>query len=232
MGLRENQLIQSLIVDDDKFVGEILKELVEGEHVAVEVRNDGGEAIEFIKKRPVDIVITDLMMPKVGGLEVLSLAKRMNPDSVVIIITGHGSLETAIEAVREGAYDYIKKPFKLDEIRVSFNNAVEKIRLVRKNKELLEELKETCDQLVAMKKRYLACKEGDKPKQITSARLNFHSANLPSLEFLHEADEGRQKLFERLNHISQLKKDGLLTEKEFTALKTQIIKGVEMYTTT
>ena len=110
---KEYQYIRSLIVDDDTAIGEILKELISGEHISVKVLNDGHEAIEFIKKQPVDIVITDLIMPKVGGLEVLGAAKGTNPDAVVIIVTGHASLETAIEAVRKGAHDYIKKPFKL-----------------------------------------------------------------------------------------------------------------------
>ena len=82
-------------------------------------------------------------------MEVLRQAKAMNPDVVVIIITGHGSLETAIEAIHEGAYEYIKKPFKLQEMEIVFNNAVEKVNLIRKNNQLLQDLKEAYDQLVA-----------------------------------------------------------------------------------
>ena len=117
MGSLEGQSIRSVVVDDDKAIGEILKELVSGEHISVKVFNDGHEAIAFIKKQPVDIVITDLIMPKVGGLEVLDVTKRLNPDAVVIIVTGHASLETAIEAIRKGAYDYIKKPFTPEQIK-------------------------------------------------------------------------------------------------------------------
>ena len=116
---KEHQSIRSVIVDDDKTIGEILKELVSREHTSVDVFSDGFEAIEFVKRQPVDIVITDLMMPGIGGLEVLRQAKITNPHVVVIIITGHASLETAIEAVREGAYDYIKKPFKLEEMGIA-----------------------------------------------------------------------------------------------------------------
>jgi len=172
-----------------------------------------------------------LVMPDINGLDVLSLAKKSSPDAIVIIITGHGTLETAIEAVRKGAYDYIKKPFKLDEIQIAFNNAVEKIQLVRKNRELLGRLQKACDELIAVKK---ACSEStEKSRSKTApertARLNFFSTNLPNLEFLRKANEGHQKLLDRLSHISTLKKDGLLTEKEFRALKNHIIKGLETF---
>lgn len=227
---RECQSIQSVIVDDDKTIGEILKDLVAREHISVEVFDDGHEAIEFIKKQPVDIVITDLMMPRVGGLEVLRFAKRMNPDSVVIIITGHASLETAIEAIRKGAYDYLKKPFKLQEMEIAFNNAVEKVCLVRKNRELIQELKDAYDQLVDIQKRVNKYKDKYKSKQQKIARLNFFSSNLPSLEFLRKANAEQQNLLEGLENISRLKKDGLLTDKEFKALKAYMIKNLGSYT--
>lgn len=231
MGPSQDQRIRSVIVDDDRSIGGILEELISGQHVAVKVFSDAPEAIQYFGEQPADIVITDLMMPGASGLDVLSHAKETNPDSIVIIITGHATLETAIEAVRKGAYDYIKKPFKLDEIQIAFNNAVERIQLVRKNNELLGRLQEACDELVAVKK---ACSQSmekphAKPEPGKTARLNFISTNLPNLEFLRKADEGQQNLFERLNHISTLKKDGLLTEKEFKTLKSHIIKGLEMF---
>ncbi len=222
----EHRPIQSLIVDDDRSIGEILKELVSRSGVSVEAFSDGQDAIEFIRRQPVDIVITDLMMPKVGGLEVLRSAKNANPDSVVLIITGHASLETAIEAVRKGAYDYIKKPFKLQEVEIAFNNAVERIELVRKNRELLLELKDAYDQLVTLKKDGNKVKDEDEPESRKIAYLNFFSNALPSLEFFHKAREKQYWLFERLENISQLKKDGLLTDKEFKKLKKHVIKCV------
>lgn len=224
--------IQSLIVDDDRSVAQVLGELVSREHPLVHVFSDGQKAIAYLQENPADIVITDLMMPGVSGLEVLSLAKKANPDAIVIIITGHGTLETAIEAVRNGAHDYIRKPFKLEEMGIAFHNAVEKIQLVRRNKELVEKLKETCDELVAVKE---ACggsesKVSERDEAKRTARVNFFSRNIPSIAYLHETNEDRHKLFERLGHISKLKVDGLLTEKEFKALKANIIKSLDMYT--
>lgn len=221
--------IHSLIVDDDASIGGILKELVSRDGVFVHVFTDGHGAIDFITKQPPDIVITDLMMANVDGLEVLRHAKKANPDTVVIIITGHATLETAIEAVREGADDYIKKPFKLSEMEIVFDKGVEKVRLVRRNKELLLELKKANDQLVAAKRENTRWKEEGEKKEEKEGRLQFFSSSLPTLEFFQEANESQHRLFDKLERIAQLKKDRLLTEEEFGTLKTHIIESLKMF---
>jgi DNA-binding response OmpR family regulator len=218
-----------VIVDDDRTIGDVLKDLITKEHISVDVFNDGLEAIESITREPVDVVITDLMMPRIGGMEVLRQAKAMNPEVVVIIITGHGSLETAIEAIREGAYDYIKKPFKLQEMEIVFNNAVEKVNLIRENTRLLNDLKEAYDQLLAIKKER---NEGDyeqKMERDRIARLNFFSSDHPGLHLMHSATIGEPNYFEQLHNIATLKRDGLLTEREFRTLKAQLIKGLKTH---
>lgn len=221
--------IRSIIVDDDRTIGDVLKDLVSKENISVEVFNDGLEAIEFITREPVDVVITDLMMPGVGGLEVLRQAKGMNRDVVVIIITGHGSLETAIEAIREGAYDYIKKPFKLQEMEIVFNNAVERVNLIRQNTQLLKELKEAYDQLVSIKKERNEDDYEQKVEQDRIARLNFFSSDRPGFHLMRGASIGEPNYFERLQNISNLKRDGLLTEREFKTLKAHLIKGLKTH---
>jgi DNA-binding NtrC family response regulator len=231
MGTAQDQCIRSVIVDDDRAIGEILKELISREQVSVEVFGDGLDAIEFIQKQPVDIVITDLMMPRVGGLEVLRHARAANPDAMVIIITGHASLETAIEAVREGAYDYIKKPFKLQEMEIAFNNAVERVHLVRENRKLLQELKDAYDQLVAIKqeKKGFKKKHGTLRKKI--AHLNFFSNTMPSLQLVSNSPGNQRGFIGELQNLSKLKKEGLLTEKEFKDLKAHLINRLGDSTT-
>jgi FixJ family two-component response regulator len=221
--------IRSVIVDDDRTIGDILKDLISKEHVSVEVFNDGVEAIEFVTREPVDVVITDLMMPRIGGMEVLRQAKAMNPEVVVIIITGHGSLESAIEAIREGAYDYIKKPFKLQEMEVVFNNAVEKVNLIRENTQLLNDLKEAYDQLLAIKKERNEGDEERKMEQNRMARLNFFSSDRVGLHLMHNVTIGEPNYFEQLHNIATLKREGLLTEREFRSLKTHLIKGLSTH---
>lgn len=225
----QDRHIRTVIVDDDRTIGDILKDLISKEHISVEVFNDSLEAVKFITREPVDVVITDLMMPSISGLEVLRQAKVMNPEVVVIIITGHGSLETAIEAIREGAYDYIKKPFKLQEMEIVFKNAVEKVNLIREKTQLLKELKEAYDQLVAIKKER---DEGDpeqKAEQDRIARLNFFSTDRPGLHLMRSAPMGEPNYFEQLENISMLKRDGLLTEREFKTLKAHLMKGLKTH---
>ena len=221
--------IRSVIVDDDRTIGDVLKDLITKEHISVEVFNDGLEAIEFITKEPVDVVITDLIMPRIGGMEVLRQAKAMNPEVVVIIITGHGSLESAIEAIRQGAYDYIKKPFKLQEMEIVFNNAVEKVNLIRENTQLLKELREAYDRLLVIKKERNEADDKQTVERDRIASLNFFSSDHPGLHLLHSATIGEPNYFEQLQNIATLKRDGLLTEKEFKTLKVHLIKGLQSH---
>lgn len=220
--------IQSVIVDDDRSIGEVLEDIVSKEDVSVRVYADGREAIQFIEENPVDIVITDLMMPEVGGLEVLDFARQVNPETVVIIITGHASLETAIEAVKKGAYDYIRKPFKIEEVEIAFNNAVERIRLIQHNKALIQELERAYSRLVESERNLEECTGKKTAQDQKIAYLNFFSNSLPGFEVLRKTGNSRQDLLERLENMSRLKKDGLLTEDEFQRLKRYIMKQIEI----
>ena len=225
----QDPFIRSVIVDDDRTIGDILKDLLTKEHISVEVFNDGLEAIKCITREPVDVVITDLIMPRIGGMEVLRQAKAMNPEVVVIIITGHGSLDTAIEAIREGAYDYIKKPFKLQEMEIVFNNAVDKVNLIRKNTKLLTDLKEAYDRLLAIKQERNESDDEQKVERDRIARLNFFSSDHPGLHLMHSATIGEPNYFEQLQNIATLKQDGLLTDREFKTLKAHLIQGLKTH---
>ncbi|OPX40971.1 MAG: hypothetical protein B1H13_04610 [Desulfobacteraceae bacterium 4484_190.3] len=108
-----------LIVDDDTSLLSVLKNSFQEENYHVTVSSNGLDAIEKCRANSYDLIITDIMMPGATGLEVLSSAKKINPNTLVILITGFASLETAVKAIREGAYDYITKPFRLEEIRIA-----------------------------------------------------------------------------------------------------------------
>ena len=222
-----DQSIRCVIVDDDRAVGALLAELVGRDNVEVETFTDSRKAIESIAENPADIVITDLMMPGVDGLEVLSHAKETNPDVVVIIVTGHGTLESAIEAIKEGAYNYIRKPFKLQEMEICFNNAADKIHLVRENKHLLLKLKEAYRDLVKQDETQEAPSLGASSEIIeNSGSINFFATHLPGLHLMESArDQANQ--YERLENLTRWRKEGLLSEKEFAALKSEILKGID-----
>jgi len=117
-----------MIVDDEPIVGKRLKRLFEKEGFAVETFTRGSAAIDELKKKHFDIVITDLMMGVVDGMKVLEFAKANCPDIRVIIITGFGKKETAAEACHKGAFAFIIKPFKIDELREIVRRACSALR--------------------------------------------------------------------------------------------------------
>ncbi len=143
----EKDLIRILIAEDERAFRVLLSEELQEENRIVKAASDGLEALDLLKEEEFDILITDLKMPKMGGIELLKEAKKIRPDLLVIVITGYASLETAILALKEGAYDYIRKPFSLEELKVSVNNACTRILLERENKRLLEDLKKAYQRL-------------------------------------------------------------------------------------
>jgi DNA-binding NtrC family response regulator len=211
--------IKILIVDDDNTVADVLKDLLSDEGRSVYVCYDGSVAIESIQKYSYDLIIADLVMPGVGGLEVLKFAKKSNPDAIVIIITGYASLETAIMAIKEGAYDYIRKPCKLEEIRISVENAIDKIRLYRENIELLRKLQDAYNELMVLKKG-----KDDKDERI--ARINFFSSNMPSLHYIYNTDGLPSNHIDKLQALSSLKEKGMLTESEFKEYKRHLLESI------
>jgi two-component system response regulator PilR (NtrC family) len=129
-----------LIVDDERSLRDVLSIMLKRAGYDITVASDGDEAIARIEKELFDLVITDLKMPKAGGLEVLKAVKETSPDSVVLIITAFASAESAVEAMKLGAYDYLTKPFQVDEVQLIIRNALEKRRLSTENMLLKREM--------------------------------------------------------------------------------------------
>lgn len=132
-----------MIVDDDKSLRELLEIILKKEGYNVFLCEDGKVALEKILEEnlEVDAVITDILMPNVDGLTLIQRLKKTNPDVPIIVITANTNLEVAIEALKEGAYDYITKPFKNDELKMILRNAIEKSYLLKENLELKNKLK-------------------------------------------------------------------------------------------
>lgn len=129
-----------LIVDDERSMRDILSIMLKRAGYDVTLASDGDEAIAQLEKELFDLVITDLKMPKVGGLEVLKAVKELSPESVVLIITAFASADSAVEAMKLGAYDYLTKPFQIDEVQLIIRNALEKRRLSTENMLLRREV--------------------------------------------------------------------------------------------
>lgn len=129
-----------LIVEDERSLRDVLSIMLKRAGYDVAVASDGAEAIARIEKELFDLVITDLKMPKAGGLDVLRAVKEASPDSVVLLITAFASAESAVEAMKLGAYDYLTKPFQVDEVQLIVRNALEKRRLSTENMLLKREI--------------------------------------------------------------------------------------------
>jgi len=129
-----------LIIEDEKGMNEVLRILLEAEGYDVTSAFDGYEGVDAIKNDIFDLVISDIKMPGLNGFEVLKTVKEISPDTIVIMITAFGTTESAIEAMKLGAYDYINKPFKIDEIRLVIKKALEKRTLAREIKVLKEHI--------------------------------------------------------------------------------------------
>ncbi len=129
-----------IVVDDEPGTRVTLCGILEDVGYKVVGLKNGSEAVEAIRKNRFDTIITDIRLPDIGGMEILELAKEMNPDAAVIIITGYASIETAVDAVNQGAYAYFVKPVNPDEIKTAIANVLRQQRLLQENKRLVESL--------------------------------------------------------------------------------------------
>jgi CheY-like chemotaxis protein len=219
--------IQILIAEDDDSLREILRNVLQNSQRVIQLSKDGDEAIQALKKSTFDIVITDLMMSGADGLQVLEEAKRCHPESIVIIMTGYASLDTAIRAIRGGAYDYIRKPFKIEELDIVVRNACEKIFLLRENKRLLQRLQETMAEMKNLRKTW--------DENMTNM---FATPLMPLEQSLSEIDvilkqippdydlkkkDSREKAIQDLEKLIRLKREGSIDEQEFFLFKKMLV---------
>jgi two-component system response regulator PilR (NtrC family) len=130
-----------LVVDDERSMREFLEIFFRREGFEVSTAGDAQQALLCLENDDIDVVITDMQMPEGSGLDVLHAAREISPDTVVIVITAFASTDSAIAAMKEGAYDYITKPFKVDEIRLVVEKALEKKVLAKENRRLKTELR-------------------------------------------------------------------------------------------
>lgn len=125
-----------LVIDDDRPIRNALREILEYEKFTVEDAENGEEGLKKFQKNKFDLVLCDIKMPKMDGIEVLQKVMELNADVPVIMISGHGNIETAVEAIKLGAFDYIGKPLDLNRLLVTVKNALDRTELVEETKAL------------------------------------------------------------------------------------------------
>ncbi len=138
--IREGIRKRIMVVDDELSMREFLSIMLRKHGYQVDVAGSGEEALDKIERELYDLVITDLSMPRIDGMTVLQRVKDVSPTTAVILVTAYATTESAIEAMKRGAYDYIIKPFKVDELKIIIENALEQRRLVTENQLLRQEL--------------------------------------------------------------------------------------------
>jgi len=132
-----------LVVDDEKTQRETLRTVLESWGHQVQEASSGQEAIDLLKGNPIDVIMTDLRMPGMTGLDLLETAREARPDIDVLVMTAYGSVEGAVQAMKNGAADFIAKPIDLDQLEIVLRRTLERKRLVRENKVLRRRLEES-----------------------------------------------------------------------------------------
>jgi len=180
-----------LIIDDEKAIRKTLSEILSYEGYKIDEAGDGEEGLKKFQEKVYDVVLCDIKMPKMDGLEFLDKAGESNPDVPVIMISGHGTIETAVEAVKKGAYDYIAKPPDLNRLLITIRNAMDKTNLVTEAKVLrrkvgrvdemigqsaaIIKIKDTIDKVAPTDARVLITGENGSGKELVARWLHEKS---------------------------------------------------------
>lgn len=180
-----------LIIDDEKAIRKTLSEILSFEGYKIEEAVDGEEGLKKFKDKAYDVVLSDIKMPKIDGIDFLQKATEANPDVPIIMISGHGNIETAVEAVKKGAYDFIQKPPDLNRLLITIRNAMERKSLVTETKALkrkafkaqemigesgpIKKIKETIDKVGPTEARVLITGENGVGKELVARWLHEKS---------------------------------------------------------
>ncbi|HEX5652933.1 MAG TPA: sigma-54 dependent transcriptional regulator [Chitinophagaceae bacterium] len=188
------------MIDDEKAIRKTLSEILSFEGYKIDEASDGEEGLKKFREKTYDVVLCDIKMPKLDGIEFLQKAGEINPDSPIIMISGHGNIETAVEAVKKGAYDYISKPPDLNRLLITIRNAMDKSSLVTETRVLkrkvskvqdmigastpIKKIKETIDKVAPTDARILITGENGVGKELVARWIHEKSnrASGPMIE--------------------------------------------------
>jgi len=181
-----------LIIDDEKAIRKTLSEILSYEGYKIEEAGDGEEGLRRFRDKTFDVVLCDIKMPKLDGIEFLEKVRESNPDVPVIMISGHGNIDTAVEAVKKGAYDYIAKPPDLNRLLITIRNAMDKTNLVAETKVLkrkvskveemigdsgpIQKIRDTIDKVAPTEARILVTGENGVGKELVAKWVHEKSS--------------------------------------------------------
>jgi DNA-binding NtrC family response regulator len=186
----EKRDFKILVADDDEIARDVITTILSREEYSVVAVSNGLEAINRLKIEDLHLVITDLMMPGANGIDVLKYAVRSNPDIAVVILTAYGTLDTTLEAIKEGAYDYLTKPFKTQEISILAERAYHRALLIADNRELKRNLRDTYRDLELLKN----IAASNNPEVTTSWLERIERLKSMNVLLSHEAEMMKERL--------------------------------------
>ena len=231
-----NKKFKILIADDDREIRSLLYEILSDEGYDVNIASDGLEAVELIQKKDFDIILTDLVMPNVDGLEVLKASRSKSENTLVIIITGFATMESTIEATKSGAYDYITKPFLIEEIRLLVQRASDFLFYKNRTKELEDNIKVIEKEKDVLKGEIDVLKSeisrGRELSDITTSPYEFNPLSSVkkmsdvSQAYLKNYYERKEKMVKELERLGNMWLNGEITDEEFKAEKEKILSSI------
>lgn len=208
-----------LVAEDDVTLGQALAAFLRDGGHQVDFAPDGRQALALISQKLYSLVITDLVMPGADGLEVLRRARQRDPATLVVIMTGYASTDSAIQAIREGAYDYLRKPFNLQELNIAVANAARLLRLSRENQRLVHKLNFLTAQLADLQR--------DRQESPGDAALQEQPQEPAPPPFLTSRELSPQTAITRhqtdLERLHNLYREHLLTDREYQVLKQRLL---------
>ncbi len=202
-----------LIIEDDNKIRAILKEILEEKEHEVQEAADGAEGFKKLEQGNYDLCICDIKMPKMDGLEVLEKAKEAGIGSNFIIISAHGTIDVAVEAVKKGAFDFLQKPFDLGRLEITLRNALDKTNLVKETKTLKKKISKKFD-MIGESEPIAAVKEMIEKVAPTDARVLVNGPN----------GSGKE-LVARWIHEKSKRADGPLVEVNCAAIPSELIES-------
>jgi len=201
-----------LVIDDERSMCNLLRDSLSEQGYKVTVTQKGKDGLKRAGNNLFDLIITDIKMPDIAGMKIMRRIKEFDPDNMVVVITGYPSFETAREAVRLGAYDYITKPFNLEEISLVVKRAVEVRRLKLANKKLMKELEE--------KNIILEKKVEKRTRDLKKLYENIQAAYMSTVKALAQAIEARDRYTH--SHSQNVTKYAVATAKEMGLSKQEV----------
>ncbi len=202
-----------LVIDDEKAIRNTLKDILSFEGFTVEEAGDGAEGLALIEKNNYDCILCDIKMPKMDGIEVLDKVKELKPDIPFVMISGHGNIETAVDAVKKGAFDFISKPPDLNRLLITIRNAMDKGSLVTETKQLRKRISRS-NKMIGESSELMQIHDTIQKVAPTDARVLITGAN----------GVGKELVARNIHELSERAK-GPLIEVNCAAIPSELIES-------